>query len=62
MRRKPDALLPLELSILEAGIDLRRHGVSEFHGFLIAKEIKEREDARLRTMDNRWLNWLEIPS
>lgn len=49
MRRKADTVLPIEMSILEAGIDLRRHGVPEFHGFLIAKEMKEREDARLLT-------------
>ena len=49
MRRKPGVLLPIELSILEAGIELLLRGSSEFHGFLIAKEIKEREDARLLT-------------
>lgn len=41
--------MPLELSILEAGIQLRKHGLPEFYGFLIAKEIKEREAARLLT-------------
>lgn len=49
MRRKADTLLPIEVSILEAGIELRQGGAAEFHGFLIAKEIKEREDARLLT-------------
>ena len=49
MRRKPDTLLPLEISILAAGIDLQRRGVPEFHGFAVAKEIKEREEARLLT-------------
>ena len=49
MRRKPGILIPLEVSILEAGIDMRRLGVGEFHGFLVAKDIKEREDARLLT-------------
>ena len=42
-------MLPIELSILEAGIDLRTRGAAEFHGFLIAKEIKERADAHLLT-------------
>lgn len=42
-------MLPIEASILEAGVDFRRVGVREFHGFLIAKEIKEREAARLLT-------------
>ena len=49
MRRKPGALLPIELSILEAGIELRLRAMPYFHGFLIAKEVKEREDARLLT-------------
>src|SRR3989304_9473333 len=49
MRRRPGALLPIELSILEAGIELRLRGAGYFHGFLIAKEIKEREGARLLT-------------
>jgi DNA-binding PadR family transcriptional regulator len=49
MRRKAGSLVPLELSILEAGIELAVRGAPYFHGFLIAKEIKEREDARLLT-------------
>lgn len=42
-------MLPIEISILEAGIDLQRRGAGEFYGFLIAKEIKEQEEARLLT-------------
>ena len=49
MRRKAGSLVPLELSILEAGIELIVRGAPYFHGFLIAKEIKERQDARLLT-------------
>ena len=49
MRRKKGSLIPIEVSILEAGVKLRRHGIAEFHGFLIAKEIKEIEDARRLT-------------
>ena len=49
MRRRAGTLLPIELSILETGIELRVRGMAEFYGFLIAKEIKEREDARLLT-------------
>lgn len=49
VRRKAGVLLPLELSILETGLDLRRLGVPEYHGFLIAKEIQAREGARLLT-------------
>ena len=49
MRRKAGTLLPIELSILEVGIELRVRGMSEFYGFLIAKGIKQRQDARLLT-------------
>ncbi len=49
MRRKAGTLLPIELSILETGIELRVRGLAQFYGFLIAKEIKERQDARLLT-------------
>ena len=42
-------MLPLDLSILEAGLDLRRRGVGEFYGFMVAREIREREGARLLT-------------
>ena len=49
MRRKPGALVPLEVSILETAIELRGLGEDEFHGFAIAKEMKEREEARLLT-------------
>ena len=49
MRRKPDSLLSIEISILEAGLELRTRGTPGFHGFMIAKEIKDRESARLLT-------------
>jgi DNA-binding PadR family transcriptional regulator len=49
MRRKAGAILPIEASILEAGIDLRRRGVGEFYGFLIAREVREQAEARLLT-------------
>ena len=49
VRRKPGTLLPLEVSILEAAIDLRRRGEKDFHGFAVAKEIREREEARSLT-------------
>ena len=42
-------MLPIELAILEAGIELLRRGSAEFYGFLIAKEMREREAARLLT-------------
>ena len=49
MRRKPGALLPLELDILEAGLDLARRGQGDFHGFAIAKRVQELEGARRLT-------------
>ena len=49
MRRKEGALVPLEVSILEAAIDLRQRGVPEAHGFLLAKEMREERRARRLT-------------
>ena len=49
VRRKRKALLPIEVSILHTAINLRSRGLAEFHGFLIAKALKEREAARLLT-------------
>lgn len=46
MRRKPDALIPLEISILSAGVNLAAREVSNFYGFLLAKELKEQDGAR----------------
>jgi PadR family transcriptional regulator len=49
MRRRPDSLIPLEAAILAAGIDLRARGAAYFHGFGIAREIRDRAGARLLT-------------
>ena len=49
MRRKAGSLVPLELAICAAAAELRRGGVEEFHGYLIAKQIKEHADNRLLT-------------
>lgn len=46
MRRKPDVLIPLEVAICEAALELRQRGVGEFHGYLIAKFIREEAGAR----------------
>ena len=32
-------MLPIESAILSAGLDLRRNGEAEFHGFAIAKQM-----------------------
>jgi len=34
---------------LDAALDLRRHGVKEAHGFLLAKEMRDRSAAKLLT-------------
>jgi PadR family transcriptional regulator len=49
MRRREGTLLPIEIAILEAGLDLRDLGEPEFHGFLVAKEMWDREEARRLT-------------
>ena len=49
MRRKPGTLLPLEIAILRAALDLAARGSEEFHGYLVASEIREREQARMLT-------------
>jgi PadR family transcriptional regulator, regulatory protein PadR len=38
-RRKPGALLPIEVDILEAGLSSRRDDNDEFHGFELARQI-----------------------
>lgn len=49
MRRKDGALVPLELSILETGLDLARRGTPEAHGFLLARELRDRQGAKRLT-------------
>lgn len=44
VRRKENALLPLEASILTAGLKL-----GEFHGYSLARGLQEREGARRLT-------------
>ena len=49
MRRKPGTLLPLEIAVLEAALQLLARGTGEFYGYLIAGAVKEREDTRSLT-------------
>ena len=49
MRRKTGALVPLEVAILEASVELARRGIPEAHGFLLAKELRDRDGARRLT-------------
>ena len=48
-RRRAGVLLPIEASILAAGLDAQRAGEREFHGFAIASAIQDRERARRLT-------------
>ena len=49
MRRKPGALIPLEIAILEIAVDLDRSGVREFHGYQLAKHLAHVSDRRQLT-------------
>ena len=49
MKRKPGALLPIEQAILAAGLDLRRIGTDEFHGFAVAKRMQDIGEAHQLT-------------
>jgi PadR family transcriptional regulator len=49
MRRKEGALVPLEVSILEAALELRSRGTGEAHGFRLAKELRDGTHARRLT-------------
>lgn len=49
MRRRTGELVPLEVSILEASVDLAGRAIPEAHGFQLAKEIGDRDGARRLT-------------
>jgi PadR family transcriptional regulator PadR len=49
MRRRPGSLIALEASILREALALARNGSPEFHGFLIARELKEHGEAKSLT-------------
>ena len=49
MRRKQGALVPLEVSILDAALKFRARGIPEAHGFLLAKELRDGAHARRLT-------------
>jgi PadR family transcriptional regulator len=42
-------VLPLEVSILTAGVRLASDGITEFHGFLLAKHLRDIDGARTLT-------------
>jgi DNA-binding PadR family transcriptional regulator len=49
VRRKPGALLPIEIALLEIAVEARRSGDPEFHGFQAAKALRDRDGARALT-------------
>jgi DNA-binding PadR family transcriptional regulator len=49
MRRKPSVLVPLEISILDAGLGIQGPSDVRFHGFQLAKVMQERDGARRLT-------------
>ena len=49
MRRKPGQLVPLEIAICASAWALMRRGTTEFHGYELAKRLREASDARLLT-------------
>ncbi len=49
VRRKPGTLLPLEIAVLEAALNLMARGTGEFYGYLIASAVKERGESRSLT-------------
>ena len=49
MRRKPNALVPIEEAICRAAMALRLDGIEEFHGYELAKQLAEAEDRKLLT-------------
>jgi PadR family transcriptional regulator, regulatory protein PadR len=49
MRRKPNALVPIEEAICRAAMGLRRDAIEEFHGYELAKQLAEDADRKLLT-------------
>ena len=49
MRRKTGTLVPLEVSILEAALRLRRDGTDEAYGFQLARVLREGAGAKRLT-------------
>jgi PadR family transcriptional regulator PadR len=49
MRRKAGAVLPLEASVLAVAVEMAKVGTSEFHGFELAKRLRDAEDGRKLT-------------
>lgn len=46
MRRKPGSIVPTERAVLEAGVHLHAAGTDEFHGYRLAKQMRDDDAAR----------------
>jgi DNA-binding PadR family transcriptional regulator len=46
VRRKPGSIIGIERAVLETGLALQALGVAEFHGYLLAREMRAQEGAR----------------
>lgn len=49
MRRRPGSLVPLEVAICRAALDLKRQSRAEFHGYEIARHLGDAADQKLLT-------------
>jgi DNA-binding PadR family transcriptional regulator len=49
VRRKPGALVDLEVAICRCAAAMRRRGATEFHGFELARQMADDEERRLLT-------------
>ncbi len=49
MKRKPNTLFPIELAILGTSVDFVRDGDPEFHGYAMARRLREGGDDRSLT-------------
>ena len=49
VRRKPGALLPLEITICTCAAELRATGIEEFYGYQLAKHVGDHQSTRLLT-------------
>jgi DNA-binding PadR family transcriptional regulator len=49
VRRKPGGLVPLEAAICRCAVALRADGIPEFHGYELAKRIRDGTDSRRLT-------------
>lgn len=46
MRRRPGSIVPTEQAVLEAGLHLQAGGTDEFHGYMLARQMRDDAAAR----------------